>query len=148
MVETKSKTGAARAKIAHKLARYYRATPVHLTGITGTSQPSTSHLSISSFTQPSEVLPSADSEIRITPGTLLMMTRSTSREPETSPNPTLDANPSSPDQSSSSFPVSAEADVSSSLKLSLPATFWSPDPMPSTASPSGESTPPTSLPLP
>ena len=47
MVETKTKTAAARAKIAHKLARYYRATPVNLAGPKGTNQPSTSHLSTS-----------------------------------------------------------------------------------------------------
>lgn len=34
-----------RAPVAHKLARYVRATPVHLTGVRGQSQPSTSHLS-------------------------------------------------------------------------------------------------------
>ena len=49
MVESKKKTvpkakTATRARIAHKLARYYRATPVHLTSLTGLSAPSTSHL--------------------------------------------------------------------------------------------------------
>lgn len=33
-----------RAKIAHKLAKYYRATPVHLSGLRAGSDPSTSHL--------------------------------------------------------------------------------------------------------
>jgi hypothetical protein len=50
MVESKTKVSVTRAKIAHKLARYYRATPVHLTGVTGASTPSTSHLSTHSFT--------------------------------------------------------------------------------------------------
>lgn len=50
MVESKTKTTAARARIAHKLARYYRATPIHLLGLNGASQPSTSHLSIIHFT--------------------------------------------------------------------------------------------------
>ena len=45
MVESKNKS-APRARIAHKLARYYRALPQHLTGIKGDSQPSTSHLRI------------------------------------------------------------------------------------------------------
>lgn len=49
MVESKTKKAAVRAKIAHKLARYYRATPVHLAGTKGDSQPSTSHLSIYQF---------------------------------------------------------------------------------------------------
>lgn len=34
-----------RAPVAHKLARYLRATPLNLTGVRGQSQPSTSHLS-------------------------------------------------------------------------------------------------------
>lgn len=43
MAESK-KRNPARARIAHKLARYYRATPVHLTGANGLNTPSTSHL--------------------------------------------------------------------------------------------------------
>ena len=50
MVETKAKTTTARARIAHKLARYYRATAVNLTGVTGQSNPSTSHLGTTSET--------------------------------------------------------------------------------------------------
>ena len=46
MVETKAKATASRARIAHKLARYYRATSVHLSGLKGNSDPSTAHLSI------------------------------------------------------------------------------------------------------
>jgi large subunit ribosomal protein L6e len=46
MVESKAKATTARARIAHKLARYYRATPVHLAGISGQSNPSTSHLTL------------------------------------------------------------------------------------------------------
>ena len=45
MVESKG-TRVVRARIAHKLARYYRATPVHLTGLTSSSNPSTSHLTL------------------------------------------------------------------------------------------------------
>lgn len=44
MVESKSKATVARAKIAHKLAKYYRATPVHLSGLRVGADPSTSHL--------------------------------------------------------------------------------------------------------
>lgn len=46
MVESKTKATTARARIAHKLARYYRATPVHLTGLTTPANPSTSHLTL------------------------------------------------------------------------------------------------------
>lgn len=46
MVESKGKATTARARIAHKLARYYRATPVHLTGLTTAANPSTSHLTL------------------------------------------------------------------------------------------------------
>lgn len=45
MVEKTKKTVQARAKIAHKLARYVRATPVHLPSGSSLSQPSVSHLS-------------------------------------------------------------------------------------------------------
>lgn len=47
MVDKAKKTVQTRAKIAHKLARYVRATPVHLTqGTSSASQPSVTHLSI------------------------------------------------------------------------------------------------------
>lgn len=46
MVESKKKATAVRVKIAHKLARYYRATHVHLTGLTSSANPSTSHLTL------------------------------------------------------------------------------------------------------
>lgn len=46
MVESKAKATTARARIAHKLARYYRATPVHLAGLNTTAHPSTSHLTL------------------------------------------------------------------------------------------------------
>jgi hypothetical protein len=45
MVESKAKATTSRARIAHKLARYYRATPIHLSGLSGNSDPSVSHLS-------------------------------------------------------------------------------------------------------
>jgi hypothetical protein len=45
MVDKKVKTAVHRAKIAHKLARYVRATPVNLTSLRGDSAPSTTHLS-------------------------------------------------------------------------------------------------------
>lgn len=50
MVESKTKAAPARARIAHKLARYYRATPTHLSGLRGDANPSTTHLSIPSIT--------------------------------------------------------------------------------------------------
>jgi large subunit ribosomal protein L6e len=46
MVESKAKATTVRARIAHKLARYYRATPVHLAALTGLANPSTSHLTL------------------------------------------------------------------------------------------------------
>lgn len=46
MVDKAKKTVQARAKIAHKLARYVRATPVHLHAGSCPNQPSVSHLSI------------------------------------------------------------------------------------------------------
>ncbi len=46
MVEKTKKTVQARAKIAHKLARYVRAAPVHLPSGSRPDQPSVSHLRI------------------------------------------------------------------------------------------------------
>lgn len=46
MVEKTKKTVQARAKIAHKLAKYVRAAPVHLPTGSSPSQPSVTHLSI------------------------------------------------------------------------------------------------------
>lgn len=48
MVEKTKKTVQARAKIAHKLAKYVRATPVHLYAGSSSPQPSVSHLGITS----------------------------------------------------------------------------------------------------
>lgn len=45
MVEKTKKTVQARAKIAHKLARYVKAAPVHLPQGSCPAQPSISHLS-------------------------------------------------------------------------------------------------------
>lgn len=45
MVDKTKKTVQARAKIAHKLARYVRAYPVHLPQGSCSAQPSVSHLS-------------------------------------------------------------------------------------------------------
>lgn len=49
MVEKTKKTVQARAKIAHKLAKYVRATPVHLHAGSTADQPSVSHLSTYAF---------------------------------------------------------------------------------------------------
>ena len=91
MVESKTKVSVTRAKIAHKLARYYRATPLHLTGVAGASAPSTAHLSTQSFTKLSAVPPSADLETVVRPGTLLTTRRPTSSVPVRSPVPPLAA---------------------------------------------------------
>ncbi len=146
MVETKTKTAAARAKIAHKLARYYRATPVNLAGTKGTNQPSTSHLSTSWFSQLWAVPLSADSETRTIPGTLLTTRRNTSSVPTASPRLPHPGSLLFPDQLSSSFPESAREDVSLSWRLCLQATSLSLAPMPLTEFPSAESTPPMSSP--
>ena len=98
MVQAKT---VARANVAHKLARYVRATPVHLSGVRGSSQPSTSHLSSFCSTQPSEVPPRKDSETVLTLGTPLMMRKNSSKEPTLIPEPTKAENQLSPDQLSS-----------------------------------------------
>jgi hypothetical protein len=116
MVESKVKT--TRAKVAHKLAKYVRATPVHLTGVTGNANPSTSHLSKTHINQHSEEHPREESEIAPRPGTPLTMRPSTSRETATSPKHLKVENQSLPAQSSSSSPESAEAEELSSLKHS------------------------------
>lgn len=88
MVESKNKTTAARAKIAHKLAKYYRATPINLTGTNGVNQPSISHLSIASIIQNLEEPPSSDSETKQKLGTPPTTRRSASKElPRKSPSP-------------------------------------------------------------
>lgn len=51
MVEKTKKTVQARAKIAHKLAKYVRAAPVHLPSGSCPAQPSVSHLSTSLIIQ-------------------------------------------------------------------------------------------------
>lgn len=73
MVDSKTKTTPTRAKIAHKLAKYLRATPVHLTGVVGQANPSTSHLRNSSIIQNSEDLPREDLETKVTLGIPLTM---------------------------------------------------------------------------
>lgn len=122
MVESKTKTNAARAKIAHKLAKYYRATPIHLLGINGPSQPSTSHLSIFLFTQVPEELPNVDSEIKITLGTHLMLKSLISREQLKSPKHPRAENQSPPEPSSFYFPAPTEEEELLSLRPSLPET--------------------------
>lgn len=148
MVESKAKTGAVRARLAHKLAKYVRATPIHLTGARGGAFPSTSHVSIPLFIQPSEEPPREDLEIRIIPGTLLMMSTPTSLEKAIHPNHQLEENPSHLDQSSFSSPAKTEEEELLFLRDSNLEIFWSLDPTQSTESPSAELTPLTSLPLP
>ena len=45
MVDKAKKTVQARAKVAHKLAKYVRANPLHLSSKISTQAPSISHLS-------------------------------------------------------------------------------------------------------
>ncbi|MCL4116254.1 UNVERIFIED_CONTAM: hypothetical protein GTU68_028434 [Idotea baltica] len=49
MVDKTKKTTQARGKIAHKLAKYVRATPINLLGVKNSNGPSVSHLSNLSF---------------------------------------------------------------------------------------------------
>lgn len=81
MVESKAKATTSRAKIAHKLARYFRATPVHLSGLSGASDPSVSHLSNAHIIQLLEVLLREDSETAPRLGIPPMTRRTTSKEP-------------------------------------------------------------------
>ena len=114
MVEAKNKTSAARARIAHKLAKYVRANPINLTGISGPNQPSASHLSICLSKQPSEEPPKEDSETARKLGTPPMMRKFTTKELPKNLNPTKAGNPSSPAPSSFYSPVSTEEEESSS----------------------------------
>lgn len=147
MVESKAKTGAVRARLAHKLAKYVRATPIHLSGARGSAFPSTSHVSIPLFIQHSEEPPREDLEIRIIPGTLLTMNVPTSLEKAIHPSQQLEENPSHPDQSSFSSPAKTEEEELLFSRNSNLEIFWLPDPTQSTESPSAESTPPTFSPL-
>ena len=49
MVDKSKKTTQARARVAHKLAKYVRANPVHITSKLSPSAPSVSHLCILSY---------------------------------------------------------------------------------------------------
>ncbi len=94
MVESKAKGNTQRARIAHKLAKYYRATHVHLSGLSGDSAPSVSHLSTRFSIKDWEVPPKEDSEIRITLGTPQTMRRRDSQEPTPNPTPQPEGSPS------------------------------------------------------
>ena len=108
MVESKNKTSTARAKIAHKLAKYVRATPIHLTGIHGNNQPSASHLSIFYSIQLSEELPREDSETKLIHGILLMTKDPSIKEPPKSLKLLKEENQSLQEQLLSYFLVLAE----------------------------------------
>ena len=49
MAQSKNNKTAPRAKLAHKLARYVRANPIHLQSRLGSQNPSITHLSIFKF---------------------------------------------------------------------------------------------------
>lgn len=112
MVDAKKKA-APRARIAHKLARYFRAAPNHLAGVKGPNAPSTTHLRIAIITQASVVPLPVDCEMPIKPGTPLTTRRRGSREPVNNlSNPRADG-ASSPAQLSS-FSL-AKTEVAESL---------------------------------
>ena len=100
----------ARAPLSHKLAKYVRATPVHLTGVRGQSQPSTSHLSKKTFTQHSVEHQREDSEIVQIPGIPLTMKKNYSLELATNLDQVKVENLLHLDQLSSCFQESAEAE--------------------------------------
>jgi hypothetical protein len=75
MVDSKTKTTTTRARVAHKLAKYLRATPLHLTGVVGQANPSTSHLRNTPIIQNSEEPPREDLETKATLGIPLTMKR-------------------------------------------------------------------------
>lgn len=108
MVDSKTKTTVTRAKVAHKLAKYFRATPVHLTGVVGDANPSTSHLSNTLFIQNSEEPPREDSETNPTLGTPLTMKNLSSKEPAKDPDLLKVENLFNPETSSFFFPDPAE----------------------------------------
>jgi hypothetical protein len=97
-----------RANIAHKLARYVRATPAHLTGVRGQSQPSTSHLSTFVSTKHSEEHPREDLETVLILGILLTIKKLFSRELATDQDKVKVENLLSLDQLSFYFQESAE----------------------------------------
>ena len=49
MAQSKNNKTAPRAKLAHKLARYFRANPIYLQNRLAAQNPSTTHLSISNI---------------------------------------------------------------------------------------------------
>jgi hypothetical protein len=147
MVESKAKTGAVRARLAHKLAKYVRATPIHLTGVRGGAFPSTSHLSIPILIQHSEEPQRGDLEIKIIPGTQLTMNALTSLETPISPKQQLEENPSHLDQSLFSSPAKTEEEELLFSRNSNLEIFWLPDPTQLMESLLVESTQPTFLPL-
>jgi len=123
MVETKAKTTVTRARIAHKLAKYYRATPIHLTGVLGSANPSTSHLSNTFITQPSVEPPSVDSETRTIPGIPLMTRQLISKELPVNPKPPPEENPFKMVALSSFFQAQAEEEELLFLNHSSQVTF-------------------------
>lgn len=56
MVEKSKKTTQARTRVAHKLAKYVRANPIHHKSKLAVSRPSNSHLCTYRLIQPMEVL--------------------------------------------------------------------------------------------
>jgi len=99
-----------RAHVAHKLARYVRATPVHLTGVHGQSQPSTSHLSNVLSTKHSEEHLREDLETVLILGILPMMKKIFSRELAIDQDPVKAENQLFLDQLSSYFQELAEVE--------------------------------------
>jgi len=98
MVEAKTKT-TARARIAHKLAKYVRATPIQYASLRGANAPSTSHLSKFQLKQLWEEPQKEDSEIKIVPGIQLTIKEKDLSENQMPQDPQLVENLFNPDQS-------------------------------------------------
>jgi len=130
MVQTKTKTTVTRARIAHKLAKYVRATSIHLTGVRGQSNPSTSHLSITFVIQLLEEPLKEDSEIKLIPGIQLMTKRISLKELARRLKLLKAENLFKTDQLLFFFQVPVEVEELLSLNHLSPEIFWSLDHMP------------------
>ena len=117
MVDKAKKTTQARARIAHKLAKYVRANPVHIKGKLSSSSPSVSHLCTPSLIQHMEELQKENLEIIRTHGIQLTMRRSISKEKEISPISLLEENQFKQEMLSSSLPENIEEEESLSWRI-------------------------------
>ena len=146
MAPAKNNKTAPRARLAHKLARYVRANPIHLQSRLSSQNPSTTHLSIFLFIQLSAVPPKEDLEITLTTGIQLMMNPNCIKEKILNPNLPPADHQSNLAASSFFSQVLTEEEELLYLNPSPQATCWSLDHTLSTVFLLKESTQPTLLP--